>query len=119
MNRALTTDLELLEQIARQIREAAASHDWDILDDRLRQRVPVLERIGRGMPETQGDPSAEGEAKRRLAGILAIDRDTERLLEVGRKTLEEQLELVSTGTRGLAGYGNGRGTQSKRIDERG
>lgn len=119
MSRALMTDLEILEQIARQIREAAASHDWDILDDRLRQRVPVLERIGKRMPEAQNDPSAEGEARRRLAGILAIDRETERLLEVGRKTLEEQLELVSTGTRGLAGYGGGHGAQSKRIDERG
>lgn len=119
MNSMIDGELDSLERLATQIRDAARDGDLDALDERLRRRRALLDRLAdRVQKDDPPSTPAEG-ARARLAAILEIDRDAERFLEEGRAALVTRLGAIADGRRGLRGYAAGTGGQGKRVDERG
>lgn len=119
MNAALDREIESLERLAMQICEAAREGNLDALDERIRQRWTLLDRLAVHVSETARGSASTDVTRDRLAAILEVDREAERILEDGRVALEARLAALAEGRRGLRGYASGSGSAGKRVDERG
>lgn len=118
MNAPLDRDLETLERLAREILDAAREQDLEAVDERLGLRRPLLDRLARVVAVSAEHGEGATRVRERLAAILDVDRESERLLDAGRAELEAKLGEIAQGRRGLRGYA-GRSPGATRVDERG
>ncbi len=119
MTTSTEADLDELERLSREIRDAARERDLDAVDERLVRRRPLLERVAAHVSRALDPREEVVRVQGRLAAILDVDREAERLLEEGRAELESRLREIAEGRRGLQGYATGAARRASRVDARG